>query len=115
MIRALNTSATGMASQEANVNTISNNIANVNTNGFKKERAEFDTLLYHTYKEAGSSTGQNTIHNSGVQIGNGSKLSAVTRDFMPGSPQITNNPFDLMVKGEGFFGIILPDQTNVNI
>jgi len=111
MMRALNTSATGMASMEANVNTISNNIANVNTTGFKKERAEFDSLLYHTYKEAGSKTSQNTLHHSGVQIGSGSKLAAVSRDFMSGSPQITNNPFDLMVQGEGFFGILLPDQT----
>ena len=111
MMRALNTAATGMASQEANVNTISNNIANVNTTGFKKERAEFDTLLYHTYKEAGSKTGNNTLHNTGVQIGSGSRLSGVTREFTQGSPQMTNNPFDLMINGDGFFGIILPDQT----
>jgi flagellar basal-body rod protein FlgG len=111
MMRALNTAATGMASQEANVNTISNNIANVNTTGFKKERAEFDTLLYHTYKEAGSRTGNNTLHNTGIQIGSGSKLSGVTREFTQGSPQMTNNPFDLMINGDGFFGIILPDQT----
>lgn len=111
MLRALNTAASGMASQEANVNTISNNIANVNTNGFKKERAEFDTLLYHTYREPGSKTANNTLHNVGVQIGSGSKLSGVSREFTQGSPQLTNNPFDFMIRGSGFFGILLPDQT----
>lgn len=111
MLRALNTAASGMASQEANVNTISNNIANVNTNGFKKERAEFDTLLYHTYREPGSRTASNTQHNVGVQIGSGSKLSGVSREFTQGSPQLTNNPFDLMINGTGFFGILLPDQS----
>jgi flagellar basal-body rod protein FlgG len=111
MMRALNSAASGMSSQEANVNTISNNIANVNTTGFKKERAEFSTLLYHTYKEAGSKTANNTQHNIGVQVGSGSKLSGVSREFTVGSPQLTNHPFDLMIKGDGFFGILLADQS----
>lgn len=109
--RALNTAATGMAAQEANVNTISNNIANVNTTGFKKERTEFESLHYHTVKEAGSRTSSNSVHNVGHQVGSGTRVSGITREFSQGAPQITNNPFDLMINGDGFFGIIMPDQT----
>lgn len=109
--RALNTAATGMAAQEANVNTISNNIANVNTTGYKKERTEFESLHYHTVKEAGSRTSSNSVHNVGHQVGSGTRVSGITREFSQGAPQITNQPFDLMINGEGFFGIIMPDQT----
>ncbi len=109
--RALNTAATGMAAQEAHVSTISNNIANVNTTGFKKERVEFESLHYQTLKEQGSRTSTNSVHNTGVQIGSGTKVSGVTREFSQGSPQITNNPFDLMINGEGFFAVVMPDQT----
>jgi flagellar basal-body rod protein FlgG len=109
--RALNTAATGMAAQEANVNTISNNIANVNTTGFKKERTEFESLHYHTVKEAGSRTSSNSVHNVGHQVGSGARVSGITREFSQGAPQITNQPFDLMINGEGFFGIVMPDQT----
>lgn len=109
--RALNTAATGMSAQEANVNTISNNIANVNTTGFKRERAEFETLQYQTIKEAGSRTSNNSTHNIGNQIGSGAKVAGITREFSQGAPQITNNPFDLMINGDGFFGIQMPDNS----
>lgn len=110
MLRALNTAATGMAAQEMNVSTISNNIANVNTIGFKKNRTEFDTLLYQTVEEAGGRSDANTVYNVGTQIGSGTKVSAVRKEFSQGSPQITNNPFDLMINGDGFFGILMPNQ-----
>lgn len=106
MIKALNTAATGMASQEAHVNTISNNIANANTTGYKKQRTEFEDLMYETIEEAGSSSGENSKYNVGTQIGSGSKVSATRRIHSPGSPLITNNPYDLMIQGDGFFGII---------
>ncbi len=106
MIRALHTAATGMASQEANVNTISNNLANVNTTGFKKSRTEFDDLLYETVQEAGARSSAESEYNVGIQVGSGSKVSATRRQHSQGSPQMTNNPYDLMVNGEGFFGII---------
>lgn len=109
--RALNTAATGMAAQEAHVNTISNNIANVNTTSYKKERTEFESLHYHTIKEAGSRTSNNSTHNVGHQFGSGTRVSGITREFSQGAPQITNNPFDLMINGEGFFGIQMPDTT----
>jgi len=110
MMRALNSAATGMSAQEANVNTISNNIANVNTTAFKKGRAEFEDLLYQTIQEPGGRTSASTQHNVGVQIGSGSKLGAVRKEFSQGPPAITNNPFDLMINGDGFFGIILPNN-----
>lgn len=106
-MKALNTAATGMAAQEMNVSTIANNISNINTTGFKKGRAEFEDLLYQTITEAGSRSSNDTKYNVGTQIGSGAKISAVRKEFTQGSPQITNNPFDLMLNGEGFFGIIL--------
>lgn len=110
MLRALNTAATGMAAQETNVNTISNNIANVNTTGYKQQRTEFEDLLYETVQESGARSNGDTQYTVGVQVGSGAKVSAIRREFAQGNPQITNNPFDLMVNnGEGFFGIILPN------
>ena len=109
MIRALHTSATGMAAQESNVNTISNNIANVNTTGFKKQRTEFDDLLYETVQEAGAKSSGNTEYNVGHQVGSGAKVSATRRIHSQGSPQMTNNPYDLMINGEGFMGVISPN------
>ena len=106
MIRALHTAATGMASQEANVNTISNNLANVNTTGFKKARTEFDDLLYETVQEAGARSDADSQYNVGIQVGSGSKVSATRKVHTQGSPQMTNNPYDLMVNGEGFIGIV---------
>jgi flagellar basal-body rod protein FlgG len=109
MIRALHTSASGMAAQESNVNTISNNIANVNTTGFKKARTEFDDLLYETVQEAGAKSSANTEYNVGHQVGSGAKVSATRKIHSQGSPQMTNNPYDLMVNGEGFMGIVSPN------
>lgn len=108
MIKALHTSATGMAAQESNVNTISNNIANVNTTGFKKARTEFDDLLYETVQEAGSRSSGNSEYNVNVQVGSGAKVSATRKIHSQGAPQMTNNPYDMMINGEGFFGIVSP-------
>ncbi|MFY7992727.1 MAG: flagellar basal-body rod protein FlgG [Bacteriovoracaceae bacterium] len=109
MIRALQTAATGMSAQESNVNTISNNIANVNTTGFKKSRTEFDDLLYETVQEAGAKSSGNSEYNVGLQVGSGAKVSATRTQHTQGAPQMTNNPYDLMINGEGFFGIIAPN------
>lgn len=110
MIKALNTAATGMTAQETSVNTISNNIANVNTIGFKKGRTEFDDLYYQTVTEPGARSSSDTLYNVGVQIGSGAKVSGIRKEFSVGAPQVTNNPFDLMINGEGFFGVIMPDN-----
>lgn len=109
MLKALHTAASGMTSQETNVNTISNNIANVNTTGFKRGRTEIDDLNYETIQEAGARSSATTQYNVGTQVGSGSRVSAIRKEFTVGAPQITNNPFDLMVNGEGFFGIIMPN------
>lgn len=110
MLKALNTAATGMAAQESNVNTISNNIANINTVGFKKRRAEMESLLYETVNDPGARSSNNTLYNVGMQVGSGAKVSAIRKEFTDGSPNVTNNPFDLMIKGDGFFGVLLPSQ-----
>jgi flagellar basal-body rod protein FlgG len=99
-----------MASQEANVNSISNNIANVNTTGFKKTRTEFEDLLYETVQEAGSRSNSNNQYTVGTQIGSGSKVSGIRRIHEQGSPMITGSPYDLMIQGDGFFGVSVGDE-----
>ncbi len=105
MIRALNTAATGMAAQEQQVNSISNNIANANTTGYKTQRTEFEDLLYETVEEAGGRSAGDTEYTVGHQVGSGAKVSATRRMHTMGSPQITNRPYDLMIMGDGFFGV----------
>jgi flagellar basal-body rod protein FlgG len=108
MIKALNTSATGMTAQEKNVDTIANNIANVNTTGFKQSRTEFQDLLYETKEISGAKSSDTTEYTVGNQVGSGVKVAGVRKDFRMGDPQITKNPYDLMIWGEGFFGIEMP-------
>lgn len=105
MFKTLNTAATGMQAQQNNMDTISNNIANVNTFGFKKSRAEFEDLLYQNIKEPGAQTGLNAVSPSGVQTGLGVKTAATQKDFDVGSAHVTNKPLDLMIEGPGFFPI----------
>ncbi len=109
MLKSLNTAATGMSAQQNNMDVIANNIANVSTNGFKKSRAEFEDLLYHTTKEPGTATGMNSYSPNGVQTGLGVKTAATQKDFDTGSANITKNTFDLMIEGAGFFQIMTPD------
>ena len=109
MIKALNTAAAGMVTQEEFVNTISNNIANSNTTGFKRSRPESEDLVYRTIIESGGSRDTDTRYSVGVQIGSGSRIAAVRKEFVDGSPMVTNRPWDLMVRGAGFFGIMHPD------
>ena len=104
-MRALNTAATGMSAQESQVNTISNNLANANTTGYKTQRTEFEDLMYETVQEAGAKSGNGTSYTVGEQVGNGAKVSATRRIHEMGSPKITNRPYDLMISGDGFFGV----------
>ena len=108
--RALNISASGMAAQEANVNNISNNIANVNTIGFKRNRTEFEDLAYATEIAPGSRSSGDSQYSVGIQYGTGTKVSGIKKNFAVGAPNITNNPFDIMIQGDGFFGVILPND-----
>jgi len=109
MIRSLWTSATGMHAQALNLDVISNNLANVNTSGFKKSRAEFQDLLYETLKPAGSSSSQDSQVPTGIQIGHGTRPSTVLKIFTQGNMENTENELDLAIEGEGFFQIILPN------
>jgi len=109
MIRSLWTSATGMQAQTINIDVISNNLANVSTSGFKKSRAEFQDLLYETLQPPGSSSSQDTEVPSGVQLGHGTRPSAVLKIFTQGSLENTTNELDLAIEGDGFFQIMLPN------
>jgi flagellar basal-body rod protein FlgG len=111
MIRALNTAATGMASEEAHVNTISNNIANVNTTAYKAQRAEFEDLGYETVTAAGGRSNGDSQYTVGEQIGSGSRITATRRIHSMGSPKITKRPYDIMIVGDGYFAIQKGDTT----
>ena len=108
-MQALRTAATGMAAQQLNVEVISNNIANMNTVGFKKQRAEFQDLLYQNVERMGAqSSSSGTVVPTGIQIGAGVKAGAVYRVTEQGTPQMTGNPYDMAIDGKGYFQISLP-------
>jgi flagellar basal-body rod protein FlgG len=109
MVRSLWTGASGMIGQQANIDTISNNLANVNTTGFKKMRADFEDLIYQTVKTAGTPATEETVVPVGVQMGHGVKLADTQRMFTQGSLQSTDNVYDLAISGEGFFRIQMYD------
>jgi flagellar basal-body rod protein FlgG len=97
-----------MDAQEKKMDVTSHNLANVNTNGYKKGRAEFQDLLYQTIKAPGAATGQGTESPSGIQVGLGTRHVTTRRDFSQGSLTHTNNSFDLAIEGEGFFQVTQP-------
>jgi len=103
MIRSLWTSATGMQAQALNLDVISNNLANVNTSGFKKSRAEFQDLLYETIRPAGTASSQDSEVPAGIQIGHGTRPSTVLKIFSQGDMANTKNELDLAIEGDGFF------------
>ena len=109
MIRSLWTAATGMQAQSTNVDVIANNIANVNTVGFKKSRVDFQDLLYDTLRPAGLASSESTQVPGGIQLGHRTRVVAVAKIFSPGEYQNTKNELDLAVVGEGFFKILVPD------
>ena len=108
MIRALWTAATGMETQQLNMDVIANNLANVNTTGFKKSRADFQELMYQSIRTPGSSTSSGTESPTGIQVGLGSRAAAVQKVFTVGDFQSTGNELDLGIEGAGFFEIELP-------
>jgi flagellar basal-body rod protein FlgG len=108
-MRSLNIAATGMLAQQLNVEVISNNIANMNTTGFKRQRAEFQDLLYQSEERVGTnSSDTGTIVPSGVQMGLGVKTAAVYRIGQQGNLVSTDNTYDVAIQGKGFFKITLP-------
>lgn len=111
MIRSLWTAKTGLEAQQFNVDVISNNLANVSTNGFKRQRPVFEDLLYQVIRQPGAQTSQLNQVPSGLQLGTGVRPVATARIFTSGNLQQTGNSLDLAINGQGFFQILRPDGT----
>lgn len=111
MIRSLWTARTGLDAQQTSLDVISNNLANVSTNGFKRQRAVFEDLLYQTMRQPGAQSTQQTQVGSGLQIGTGVRPVATERIFTQGNLQQTGGSLDIAIQGNGFFQIALPDGT----
>ena len=109
MMRSLWTAATGMVAQQLNIDVISHNLANVNTTGFKKSRAEFEDLIYQNMRIAGTVTGADAGQTipTGIQVGLGVRPTTVHKFFSQGDYQNTSNPLDLAIEGEGFFKVMV--------
>ncbi len=111
MIRSLWTAASGMQAQSTNIDVIANNLANVNTTGFKRSRAEFQDLLYETMRPPGITSAAGNQEPSGIQIGHGTRTAATQKLFVDGDFQHTENELDMAIEGEGFFQITQPSGT----
>lgn len=111
MMRSLFIAATGMEAQKLNIDVISNNLANVNTSGFKRSRADFQDLLYQTLRVPGATSAEGSQVPSGIQVGMGVKPVAVQKIFQQGDFAQTGNSLDLVIEGDGFFQILQPDGT----
>jgi len=112
-MRALSIASTGMAAQQTNVETIANNLANMNTTGFKQQRAEFQDLLYQNIQTPGAQTSdQGTYAPNGIQLGAGVRTAAIYRITTQGDLQSTSNPYDVAIQGSGYFRIQQADGTD---
>src|SRR5215831_11849416 len=111
MLRALYSAAAGMQSQQMNLDVISNNLANVNTAGFKKSKIEFQDLIYQNARPAGAEQGNGTQLPTGLQIGHGSRPVATARVFTEGELTQTGERLDTAIQGDGFYEVQLPDGT----
>jgi flagellar basal-body rod protein FlgG len=111
MIRSLWIAKTGLDAQQTQMDVISNNLANVSTNGFKRARAVFEDLLYQTMRQPGAASSQQTTIPSGLMLGTGVKPVSTERIFTQGSLQRTENPLDMAINGQGFFQVSMPDGT----
>ncbi len=111
MNRSLYTAASGMSAQQLNVDVIANNLANVNTIGFKKSRADFQDLLYQTLRAPGAINSLGSEVPTGIQVGLGVKPAGVTKMFLQGDMRNTQNELDIAIDGKGFFQIQMPDSS----
>ncbi len=111
MLKALNTAATGMVAQQTRIDVTANNMANVNTTGFRRARAEFQDLLYQQVRRPGGQTANGGTLPTGVQIGHGTRTVSTTHVYQQGSLQQTEAPLDLAIEGAGFFQVTQPDGT----
>ena len=110
MMRALWTSATGMSAQQLNLDVVANNLANVNTNGFKKSRPDFQDLMYQTLRPAGATTAAGTQIPTSVQIGLGVRAVDIEKIHTQGSYQETSNQLDVAIEGRGFFQVLFNNE-----
>ncbi|HJR33220.1 MAG TPA: flagellar basal-body rod protein FlgG [Pseudomonas sp.] len=111
MLPALWVAKTGLSAQDTNLTTISNNLANVSTTGFKRDRAEFQDLLYQIKRQPGAQSTQDSELPSGLQVGTGVRIVGTQKNFTAGSLQTTEQPLDMAIDGRGFFQILQPDGT----
>ncbi len=111
MIRSLWIAKTGMEGQQTKLDAISNNLANVVTNGYKRAGVVFEDLMYQNLRPAGSATSEQSQLPTGLQVGLGVRVAATSRNFSQGSLQQTGNNLDLAIKGQGFFQLQMPDGT----
>ncbi len=109
MLRALYTSATGMKAQETLMDVTANNIANVNTTGFKRSQVNFADLLYSTSRAAGTEVAAGQVSPTGLQVGSGVRVVGTTKSFSPGTLENTGNPLDVAINGDGFLKVRLPN------
>lgn len=109
MMRALWSAASGMVAQQLNVDTIANNLANVNTAGYKRQRVDFQDLLYQTIHSPGTPVADGVQLPTGIQVGLGTRAAATTKVFTQGTFQETGNPLDLVIEGDGFFQVLTPN------
>ncbi|MFW5984699.1 MAG: flagellar basal-body rod protein FlgG [Halanaerobiaceae bacterium] len=109
MISALWTASTGMKGQQENIDVISNNLANVNSSGFKKSRVDFEDLMYQTMKQPGSPDTQGSQIPVGIEKGHGTKVSSTQKIFTTGDLENTENPLDIVIEGDGFIQVARPD------
>ena len=112
MMRSLYTAATGMTAQELNLDVISNNLANVNTTGFKKSRADFEDLMYQTMRQPGAQQAGGNMIPTGMQVGMGVRPVAIQKIWTQGDYQQTDNQLDIAIEGDGFF-LIQKDNEDV--
>lgn len=110
MMGALSTAATGLEAQQTKIANIANDLANVNTDGYKRTTTEFHDLMYETVKEPGGNLGAGSQSPVGVQIGRGVKVGATYKSFEPGPAKMTYHPFDVMIEGSGFFPVVTPQN-----
>jgi len=103
---------TGLDAQQTRMSLVSNNLANVNTMGFKRDRVVFEDLLYQNVEQAGAATSQDTENPTGLNVGTGVRIVGTEKNFSQGSHVTTNNPFDLLIEGRGFFQVLMPDGNN---
>ena len=112
MIRSLWIAKTGLDAQQTNLDVISNNLANVSSNGFKRSRAVFEDLLYQTLRQPGAQSSQQTQVPTGLQVGTGVRPVATERIFTQGNLQQTGNSLDIAINGQGFMQVQMPDGTH---